>query len=106
MEDKIQAFRQPFVTATGIILGFILNFASSFVKSDSPISEITGYLIGICILIGIIFLIIVLSRVLSMKYPKEKAEEYYQKTLNYFILGVSVSFVGVLIDMFANFMTE
>lgn len=106
MEDKIQAFRQPLVTATGIILGFILNFASSFVKSDSPISEITGYLIGICILIGIIFLIIVLSRVLSMKYPKEKAEEYYQKTLNYFIFGVSVSFVGVLIDMFANFMTE
>lgn len=41
-----------------------------------------------------------------MKYPKEKAEEYYQKTLNYFIFGVSVSFVGVLIDMFANFMTE
>lgn len=106
MEDKIQAFRQPLVTATGIILGFILNFASSFVKSDSPISEITGYLIGICILIGIIFLIIVLSRVLSMKYPNEKAEEYYQKTLNYFIFGVSVSFVGVLIDMFANFMTE
>lgn len=55
MEDKIQAFRQPLVTATGIILGFTLNFASSFVKSDSPISEITGYLIGICILIGIIF---------------------------------------------------
>ena len=27
MEDKIQAFRQPMVTATGIILGFMLNFA-------------------------------------------------------------------------------
>jgi hypothetical protein len=39
MEDKIQAFRQPLVTATGIILGFILNFASSFVKTDSGISD-------------------------------------------------------------------
>lgn len=106
MEDKIQAYRQPLVTATGIILGFILNFASSFVKTDSPLSEIAAYIIGICVLTGIICLIIVLSRVLKMKYPKEQAENYYQKTLNYFLFGVSISFVGVMVDMFANFMTE
>ena len=52
MEDKIQAYRQPLVTATGIILGFILNFASSFVKTDSPLSEIAAYIIGICVLTG------------------------------------------------------
>ena len=46
MEDKIQAFRQPLVTATGIILGFILNFASSFVKSESSVSDFTSYVIG------------------------------------------------------------
>lgn len=106
MEDKIQSYRQPLVTATGIILGFILNFASTFVKAYSPFSEITSYIIGICILIGIICLIIVLSRVLNMNYPKEKADKYYQKTLNYFLFGVSISFVGVMIDMFINFMTE
>ncbi len=106
MEDKIQAYRQPLVTATGIILGFILNFASTFVKTDSPLSEITAYIIGICVLTGIICLIVVLSRVLKMKYPKEQAENYYQKTLNYFLFGVSISFVGVMVDMFANFMTE
>ncbi|HAQ37065.1 MAG TPA: hypothetical protein DEP28_08620 [Bacteroidetes bacterium] len=106
MEDKIQAYRQPLVTATGIILGFILNFASTFVKADSLFSEFTAYIIGICILTGIICLIIVLSRVLKMKYPKEQAENYYQKTLHYFLFGVSISFVGVMVDMFANFMTE
>ena len=106
MEDKIQSYRQPLVTATGIILGFILNFASTFVKTSSPISEISAYIIGLCILIGIICLILVLGRILNMKYPKEKAEEYYQKTLNFFLFGVSISFVGVMIDMFANFMTE
>lgn len=105
MEDKIQAYRQPLVTATGIILGFILNFASTFVKSESPLSEAIAYIIGICTLTGIICLIIVLNRVLKMKYPKEKAEEYYQKTMNFFIIGVSISFVGVMIEMFANFMT-
>lgn len=106
MEDKIQTLRQPLVTATGIILGFILNFASSFVKSESAISEISAYIIGICILTGIISLIVVLSRILKMNYPKEQAEGYYQKTLNYFLFGVSISFVGVLIDMFTNFMTD
>lgn len=106
MDDKIQSHRQPLVTATGIILGFILNFASTFVKSDSGLSDATAYSIGFSILIGIISLIIVLSRILKMKYPKEKAEEYYQKTLNYFLFGVSVSFFGVMIDMFANFMSE
>ena len=105
MEDKIQSYRQPLVTATGIILGFILNFASTFVKTSSPISEISAYIIGLCILIGIISLILVLGRILNMKYPKEKAEEYYQKTLNFFLFGVSISFIGVMIDMFANFMT-
>lgn len=106
MEDKIQSYRQPLVTATGIILGFILNFASTFVKTDSALSDLLSYIIGFCILIGIVCLIMVLSRVLKMKYPKDKAEEYYQKTLNYFIFGVSISFLGVLIDMFANFMME
>ena len=106
MEDKIQAFRQPLVTATGIILGFILNFASSFVKTESELNEIFAYIIGISLLAGIICLIIVLSRALNMKYPRENGEMYYQKTLNYFLFGVSISFFGVMIDMFANFMTE
>lgn len=106
MEDKIQAYRQPMVTATGIILGFILNFASTFVKTESNLSEILAYIIGINLLIGILCLIIVLSRALNMNYPKERAQKYYQKTLNYFLFGVSISFVGVMIDMFANFMTD
>lgn len=105
MEDKIQSYRQPLVTATGIILGFILNYASSFVKTDNGFSDVVAYLIAICILLGIICLIIVLGRVLRMKYPRENAENYYQATLNYFLMGVSISFIGELIDMFASFMS-
>lgn len=106
MEDKIQSYRQPLVTATGIILGFILNFASSYVKNETNLPAFLDYLVGICILIGIICLIVVLKRVLQMNYPREKAEKFYQKTLNYFIFGVSISFLGVIIDLFANFMME
>lgn len=106
MEDKLQSYRQPLVTATGIILGFILNFASTFVKTDSALSDAVAYSIGICMLTGIICLIVVLSRVLKMNYPKDNAAKYYQKTLFLFLFGVSTSFIGVKLDMFTNFMTD
>ena len=106
MEDKLQSFRQPMVTATGIILGFILNFASSFVKTESSVNNFFAYFIGVTILTGIICLIVVLYRVLRMKYARENAEAVYQKTLYLFIFGVSISFLGVMTDMFANFMTD
>ncbi len=106
MEDKIQAFRQPMVTATGIILGFILSFATSFVKTDNHYSDLLAYIIWFCILIGIGSLINVLSRILRMNYPRDRGERYYNRTLQYFIFGVSIAFVGVLIDMFGSFMVE
>jgi len=102
MDDQLKSYRQPLVTATGIILGFVLNFASEFVETDTQDNSI-AYVIGICILTGIVCLIIVLSRVLRIRYPKDRAEEYYSKTLKYFIFGVSIAFVGVMIKMIESF---
>jgi Na+/melibiose symporter-like transporter len=104
MEDQLKTYRQPLVTATGIILGFILNFASDFVQTDTK-NNFVAYVVATCILIGVICLIIVLSRVLRMRYPKDKAETYYNKTLGYFIFGVSISFVGIMIKMIEHFNT-
>jgi len=106
MEDKIIPFRQPMVTASGLILGFLLNFLATLVKSDSPLQEWISYFVGACVLCGVINLILVLYRVLNMNYPREKGSVYYNRTLTLFITGVSVSFLGVFIDMFSNFMIE
>ena len=106
MEDKIQAFRQPLVTATGIILGFMLNFATTWVKSDSPLTDGLAYFAAACLTIGAISLILVLYRILRMDYPRDKGEHYYNRTLTLFIAGVSIAFVGVFIDMAMNFMVE
>lgn len=106
MEDKIQTFRQPLVTATGIILGFILNYSISFVKSESETSDLIAYFTGLCILIGEFCLILVLSRILKMNYSRKNPEKYYNRTLQIFLFGVSISFFGVFIDMFSNFMTD
>ena len=104
MEDQIQSFRQPIVTATGILLGFILNFAASWVKADTPMRDTLAYIVGISVLAGIVLLITVLHRALRMNYPREQAEAYYGRTLTFFIAGVCLSFVGALIDMFSHFM--
>ena len=104
MEDKIQAFRQPLVTATGILLGFILNFISSWVKSDVPFGDVLAGVVGICMLTGISCLIAVLYWILRMDYPRAQGEKYYRRTLRVFVVGVCVAFVGVFIDTVLNFM--
>lgn len=106
MEDKIQAYRQPMVTATGIMLGFVLNFAAGWVKTETQMPDSWAYGVGMCILSGIVALIITLYRILKMDYPRETANLYYQKTLRIFIVGVSMAFIGALMDMFSHFMVD
>ena len=105
MEDKLQSFRQPIVTATGILLGFILNFAASWVKSDTPMPDWMAYIVGLCVISGITLLIRVLHRTLRMDYPREQAEAWHARTLKLLIIGVCLSFTGALIDMFSHFMS-
>lgn len=105
MEDTIQPFRSALVTATGILLGFILSFMSSWVKSDVPFGDVLAGIVGLCMITGISCLIIVLYRILRMNYPREQGEQYYQRTLRLFVFGVCVAFAGVFIDATLNFWT-
>lgn len=105
MTDNLQWFRQPLVTATGIILWFILNFAANWVKSDTALSDIWAYSVAVMVGLGIVCLIITLYRILSYTYPKEKSEQYYSTTLLFFIVGLIFAFVGIAIDMGSNFIS-
>jgi Mg/Co/Ni transporter MgtE len=106
MPDKIHSYRQPMVTASGIFLAFILNFSSSWVTQSFDTSSLKNMLIGIGLLIGTVLLIIVIYRILNMKYPKDTAEQYYQTTLRLFIVGLSAAFLGVFLVMLETFFTE
>ena len=106
LEDKVAPFRQPVITATGILLGFILNLASTWVRNESPMAEWLAYVTAACIFIGVIFLMIVLYRVLCMDYPRDKAESYYNRTLDILVAGISFSFLGAFIDLFSNFWVD
>lgn len=58
-----------------------------------------------CFFLYAIVTVVVLSIVIKMNYPKQKEDKYYQKTHDFFLFGASI-FLGVMIDMIANSMTE
>lgn len=97
-KDQLFNFRQPLVTAAGIILGFVLSFVTELVKRDRR-SDVIAWLILIFTLIGITLLIISLYRILNNRYNRENADKYYSRTLNYFLAGVIFSFIGGLLKM-------
>lgn len=96
--DQLFNYRQPMVTASGIILGFVLNFATGLVRRDNK-SDLIIILILLTTLIGIVCLIVSLFRVLNHNYDRENSAKYYSKTLKFFISGVIFSFSGGLIKM-------
>jgi hypothetical protein len=91
------------VTASGIFLAFILNFSSSWVTRSFDNSSVKNLMVGIGLLIGTILQITVIFRILSMNYPKDDEEKYYQTTLRLFILGLISAFLGVFLVMLENF---
>ncbi|HMO32803.1 MAG TPA: hypothetical protein PKE63_11855 [Lacibacter sp.] len=104
MDDKIQSYRQPMVTATGILLGFILNFAISWVPYPSSITRLRDVVSLFSLTGSVVLLLIVLYRILNMRYPREKTEIYYQKTLWLFIAGLACVFLGIFIVMIYSFL--
>lgn len=101
-KDPLFNFRQPLVTAAGIILGFVLNFATSLVKRNNRSDIMALFILGFT-LIGIWLLIISLYRILNNNYDKKNVNGFYRKTLNYFVSGVVFSFIGGLLKMVHTF---
>jgi hypothetical protein len=96
--DKIQQYRQPVVTATGIFLGFMLEFANSWLPNSFSIYKFRDMVVALGTLLSIALLIVVLYRILKMNYPADSVERYYTKTLKLFIIGISVPFFsGVIV---------
>jgi hypothetical protein len=87
------------VTATGIILGFMLNFASSWVPKAFSTHVFIESIIALCLLICVPVLLMVLYRILTMRLPEQNVESYYMRTLRLFIIGVSFPFFTLVLIM-------
>jgi uncharacterized membrane protein len=100
MDENIQNYRQPMVTAIGIILGFVLGFTGKWATDPVTATDFADYIVSIGLLLSIVLLIIALYRILNNNYPTENTAIYYQNTLRIFISGLSLAFIGVIISIF------
>jgi hypothetical protein len=100
--DNIQPYRQPMITSTGIMLGFLLNFSSSWVKDPFSKEPLRVAFVSISLTLSITLLVIVLYRILNMHYPKERVDQYYKRTLFMFIMGMIIPFANIFLVMIDN----
>lgn len=106
MDDRFQSFRQPFVTATGILLGFLFNFAGDFVKAEDPTNDFIAFTIFGCLIVGVVCLVVTLARALSIRRPEDDQLGFHERTLRIFLIGTIIASFGVFIDMSANFLLD
>jgi hypothetical protein len=104
--DKIQQYRQPMVTATGIFLGFMLNFTTGWVPNAFSKNLFVDILVAISVTTSIALLLIVLFRILRMNYPANLVNEYYKKTLILFLIGISIPFLAFLVILIDKFVMK
>lgn len=104
--DPIQPYRQPVVTATGIFLGFMLDFTLGWLPQAFTKNHIKDILIAISIIISVPLLIIVLFRILRMGYPAGRAREYYRGTLVLFVIAISLPFLSLLVIVIQKLITN
>ena len=94
--ERIDQFRQPMVTATGIFLGFLLNFSTTWIKDAFTRYMLRDIVVAISIIVCLFSLLLVLFRMLRMNYPVEP-EKFYHRTLRLFLIGITVPFFSLLI---------
>ena len=92
------------VTAIGIFLGFMLNFASGWSREAHPTQRIRDVIVAISFTAALGLLLIALFRVLRM-YQAPDPEKFYRKTLFLFLLGISVPFLAFLSIILEKFVT-
>jgi len=84
------------VTATGIFLGFLLNFSTTWIKDAFTRYMLRDIVVAISIIVCLFSLLLVLFRMLRMNYPVEP-EKFYHRTLRLFLIGITVPFFSLLI---------
>ena len=85
------------VTATGIFLGFMLNFANGWLPNSFATFKFRDTVLCIGTVSSIALLIVVLYRVLLWNYPVDAVESFYKSTLKMFIIGISIPFFSLVV---------
>jgi hypothetical protein len=103
--DKIQPYRQPMVTASGIFLGFMLNFTSGWIKETLSFERLKDVVVAIGIIASLSLLLMTLFRILKMNYHQHP-DKYYRKTLTVFLIAIFIPFISFTIVIIQKFIVS
>jgi hypothetical protein len=105
MENNIEQYRGPMVTAIGIIMGFVLAFTATWATQLPQETDWSDYLIGIGLFVSVFLQIWALYRMLDNSIIEARQTKHYRQTLRVFILGLSFTFLGLLTSTIQTFFT-
>lgn len=96
---EVKDFRQPLVTAQGIILGFLLGFVGEWVTEPTFSLDDNGsiVLLGGCCLAILAFVTVIL-RILSPSMTARTSVAHYTLTLRLFASGVICLLLSFLLS--------
>ena len=100
--NDLHQFRPSLVTATGIFLGFMLNFTNEWLPHSFSRSTAGGIIVALSVVSCIGLLIVVLYRILKKDYPVDKIDTFYRTALRLFIIGITIPFFTILLAMIAR----
>ena len=90
------------VTATGIFLGFMLNFTNEWLRSLSSLQRFRDVVVAVSIVTSLALLLVTLFRILRMSYPTDPVL-FYRRTLFYFLVGISIPFLAFILIIAEKF---
>lgn len=102
-QGDLKDYRQPLVTSTGIILGFMLNFLAGWAHGENgAIEDTADAVILATILCSACLFVLTLLRALRADFPAEPEAQgrYYATTLWLFLAGISTAFLGLGLTLF------
>lgn len=93
----VEQYRGSLVTAIGIILGFVLGFTATWAVGIPPDALLgwSDYSIGVGLFLSVALQLYALFRILDNRVTGELAAEAYFRTLQIFIAGVCLAFLGL-----------
>lgn len=98
---EIKDYRQPVVTSIGVLLGFLMGFLINWITDEHfSIKTLSDQVALAACLIGPMFLLIALFRMLKPILTQTNALAHYQITLKIYFLGILISLVLLMVSAF------
>lgn len=95
MHGELKDYRQPMVTSTGILLGFLLNFLAGWgIRTGEAILDAVDAVILASTILAVLIMTLTLYRILNANLGDRDPAPYYRTTLRLYIGGILLAFTG------------